>query len=177
MHEPTELITIGKIERPFGVKGEVRVRSLSDVPGRFEGLQQVTLVTPTGQSVDASVTRVRRVRGAYIVSLDVLETPEQAAQFRGSWFKIPKELTPPLPQGQYYEFELQGLTVVDETGWVLGTVEEILDTPGNHVFVIRGGDAEHLLPATKDVVRSVDHEERRMTVRWAAAAMGSSDAV
>ena len=41
--DQAELVTIGRIERSFGVRGEARVRSLSDVPGRFEELRQVMI--------------------------------------------------------------------------------------------------------------------------------------
>ena len=173
----SELITIGKIEKPFGVKGEVRVQSLSDVPGRFEGLTRVTLVTVSGQCVDVTVRSVRKIKDGYLLSFEGVNTPEEAVQFRGSVIKSPKELAPALPPGQYYEFQLIGLIVSNEAGLVLGTLEEILETPGNHVFVIRGTSGEHLLPAIKEVVRSVDLDAGSMTVRWAADMRETADAV
>lgn len=165
MADTTELIAIGQIVKPFGLKGEVRVRSLSDVPGRFESLKQVTLVTSTGRTVETVVNRMREEQGGYIVGFEAFSTPEEAAAFRGSLIKIPRDLTPPLPPGQYYEFDLLGMTVTDEAGLVLGTLEDILDTGGNHVFVVRQDGRERLIPATRDVVASVDVERRTMTVR------------
>ena len=50
--DQAELVTIGRIERSFGVRGEARVRSLTDVPGRFESLGQVTIVGPAGKTLD-----------------------------------------------------------------------------------------------------------------------------
>ena len=44
-----DVVTVGQIERPFGVKGEVKVRSLSDVPGRLEALTRVSLVAKGGR--------------------------------------------------------------------------------------------------------------------------------
>ena len=64
-------MTIGKIERPFGVRGEVKVRSLSDVPGRFEHLNQVQVVGADGASCrDRTVTHVRRAGDTYIVRFE-----------------------------------------------------------------------------------------------------------
>ena len=100
MTETAELVAIGKIEKPFGVKGEVRVRSLSDVPGRFEGLTQVTLVAPSGRALVAGVTRVRADGNSYVLGFDAFTTPEEAAVFRGWLIKIPRDLSPPLPAGQ-----------------------------------------------------------------------------
>jgi 16S rRNA processing protein RimM len=160
-----ELVTIGMIEKPFGVRGEVRVRSLSDVPGRFEGLTTVTLEAPSGKTVTATVRSVRAAHSAYVLGLDACSTPEEAAVFRGWSVRIPQGSAPPLPQGQYYEYELIGLSVRDEAGHALGTLEEILETPGNHVFVVRGKDGEVLIPATKGAVVAVDLSRGTMTVR------------
>ena len=160
-----ELVTIGMIEKPFGVRGEVRVRSLSDVPGRFEGLTTVTLEAPSGKTVATTVRSVRALHTAYVLRLDACSTPEEAAMLRGWAVKIPPGSSPPLPQGQYYEYELIGLSVRDEAGHELGTLAEILETPGNHVCVVRGKDGEALIPATKDAVAAVDLSSKTMTVR------------
>ncbi len=162
-----ELVTIGMIEKPFGVRGEMRVRSLSDVPGRFEGLTRVTLESPAGVVKPAAIRSVRAVHGAYLLGLDVCSTPEDAAMFRGWTVKIPKGSAPPLPPGQYYEYELIGLSVKDEAGHPVGVLEDILATPGNHVFVIRGEQGETLIPATKDAVVGVDVSNKTMTIRQA----------
>lgn len=167
----TELIAIGRIVKPFGVKGEVWVRSLSDVPGRFRDLAggiEVTLEAPSGRSIKTGVTRVRPDRGSgdfYVLGFDALATPEEAARFRGGLIKIARAQAPPLPEGQYYEFQLVGLTVKDDTGRVLGELEEVLETGSNHVFVVRGEGREILIPGTKEVVVAVDLDEQTMTVR------------
>ena len=64
MTEPVELVAIGVIEKPFGVRGEMRVRSLSDVPGRFEGLTRVTLEAPSGAVKETAVRSVRAMNGS-----------------------------------------------------------------------------------------------------------------
>ena len=150
MADPVELVAIGMIEKSFGVRGELRVRSLSDVPGRFEGLTRVTLEAPSGTVKEATIRSVRAMNGSYVLGMDVCSTPEEAAMFRGWTLKIPQGSAPPLPQGQYYEYELIGLVVQDETGRLVGTVEDILRTPGHHVFVVRGEDGE-VRPGTDDV--------------------------
>lgn len=160
-----DLIAVGQIVKPFGVRGEVKVRPLSDVPGRFQGLRQVTLVAPSGRSVTTVVTRVRADRGFYVLGLEAFSTPEEAAVFRGGLIKIPRDQAPPLPDGQYYEFDLVGMTVSDEAGRTLGTLEEVLETGSNSVFVVRREGREILIPGTKEAVASVDVRARTMIVR------------
>lgn len=167
MAEPVELVAIGVIEKPFGVRGEMRVRSLSDVPGRFEGLTRVTLEAPSGAVKETTIRSVREMNGSYVLGMDVCSTPEEAGLFRGWTLKIPQGSAPPLPQGQYYEYELIGLAVQDEAGRPMGTLEAILKTPGHHVFVVRGEQGEVLIPAAKDVVAAVDVSKKTMTIRRA----------
>lgn len=177
MADSAELIAIGKIEKLFGVRGEVRVRSLSDVPGRFEGLTQVTLVAPSGRALVTGVTRVRANGNSYVLGFDAFTTPEEAAVFRGGLIKIPRGQAPPLPAGQYYEFDLIGMTVVDRAGQLLGTLEEVLETASNHVFVVRREGREILIPAIKHAVASVDVENRTMTIRSVKGLVEGDDSV
>jgi 16S rRNA processing protein RimM len=169
MGEGPELIAIGKIVKPFGLRGEVKVLSLSDVPGRFQGLKNVTLEAPSGRTVSAAVTRMREERGGFVLGFDALSTPEEAAAFRGGFIKIPRTQSPALPEGQFYESDLIGMTVKDEAGRILGELQDILDTGANHVFAIRKDGREVLMPALRGVVASVDVVSRTMTVRWSQA--------
>lgn len=160
-----DLVAIGQIVKPFGVKGDVRVRSLSDVPGRFEGLRQVTVETPSGKTMETIVSHVRKDIDSYVIGLEAFTSPEQAASFRGSLIKIPEDQVPALPDGQYYEFQLIGMTVTDEQGELLGTLEDILDTGSHPVFVVRRGGREWLIPGRHAVIASMDVTQRTMAVR------------
>ncbi|WP_455377521.1 ribosome maturation factor RimM [Petrachloros mirabilis] len=161
----TDLVTIGKIERPFGVKGEVKVRSLSDVPGRFEHLDQVSLLSTTGRLIEGRVTHVRRAGISYIVRLAGVSTPEEAGLLRGALIQIPHEESSSRPGDTLYECDLIGMTVVDEAGQDLGMIETILEMPAQQVFVVRKGDRELLIPAVKHFVEAVDLKRRQMIVR------------
>src|SRR5919202_995814 len=122
-----ELVTIGQILKPFGVKGEVRVRSLSDVPGRFERLETVMLETSGGQTLSTSVDHVRADHDSYVVRFTAFSTPEEAAPFRGALVKITRDPTLALPEGQYFEYDIIGITVKTVDGRLLGTLKEVLD--------------------------------------------------
>lgn len=163
--QAADLVAVGKIVKPFGLRGDVRVLSLSDVPGRIQGLKQVMLVAPSGRTVSASVTRLREERGGFVVGFDVFSTPEEAAVFRGGLIQIARDEVPTLPEGQYYECDLIGVTVRDEAGQFVGTLEEIVATGGHPVFAVRRDGREVLIPATRSVVASVDLAGRTMTVR------------
>lgn len=161
----TDLVTIGKIERPFGVRGEFKVRLLSDVPGRLDQLKQVQVLRPTGQMVDRTVTRIRRAGSTYIMGLDGVTTPEEAGMLRGGLIQVPRSPAATLSADVYFEYDLIGMTVENERGEEVGVLETILEIPDNHLFVVRKGTEEVLIPAAKSFVTSVDLTHRRMMVR------------
>jgi 16S rRNA processing protein RimM len=173
----TDLVTIGKIERPFGVKGAVKVRSLSDVPGRFDQLSAVSVMSAGGQMVDRTVTHVRRAGPTYIMQFDGITTPEEAGTLRGALIQVPR-CEPSSRQGDaLYECDLIGMTVVDEAGHDLGLIEKIWDLPGHQVFVVKQEGREVLIPAAKDFVTAVDLAQKRMTVRTIEGLVESSYAL
>ena len=159
-----ELITVGRIVKPFGVRGQVRVESLTDVPGRLEHLQDVILVLPTGRQIETTVTDVQVDGRSHLLKFAAFSTPEEAKAFRGAWLTIPKGPVPPAPEGHWYQFELIGLTVKDQTGAILGVVADVLEFPGQHMFVVRGEEKEILIPASRKWVTGIDIDGSVMTV-------------
>ena len=160
-----DLVTVGKIERPFGVRGEFKVRSLSDVPGRLDHLTQVQILEQTGQMLDRTVTHVRRAGSVYIMGLVGMTTPEEAGMLRGGLIQVPRRPEATLAADVYFECDLIGMTVENERGDEVGIIEAILEIPDNRVFVVRKGTEEVLIPAAKNFVTSVDLARRRMIVR------------
>ena len=160
------LVTIGQILKPFGIRGDVKVESMSDVPGRFEGLETVYLThqhegaTP----LETIVTQVRAVNAVYLVRFSAFSTPEEASQFRGAWVQIPMSSELPREPDTFYQFELIGLRVEDPDGQHMGIVEEILEYPQHHVLVVRNKEAEMLLPASRKTIERVDLDNQCLHV-------------
>ncbi len=170
------MVAVGKLVKPFGVRGQVRVLSLTDVPDRLENLKEVTLESPTGKTLVTTVTNVRTDGRSYLLGFANFSTPEDVKAYSGAWLKIPEDDVPPSPEGHHYQFELIGLTVRDESGKVLGTLEEVVEVPHHHLFVIRGGGKEYLLPALRKWIPSIDVAGGVMTVA-STAEWGGDDAV
>ena len=156
------LVTIGRILKPFGVRGEVKVESLSDVPGRFEGLQTVYLTLPHEAATprETTVTHVRGVTAGYLMKCSAFSTPEEAAHFRGAWIQIPMSAELPREPDTFYQFELIGLRVEDPDGQQMGTVEEILEYPQHHLLVVRNQEAEFLIPVNRRAIEKIDLDKQ-----------------
>ncbi len=158
------LITIGKVVKPFGVKGEMRIEPMTDFPERFKGLDRVYLVAPSGKEVACEVRSVRNTGSILFIQLAGYDSPEKAKSINGWLIKIPEEEAVPLPEGIFYWFEIIGMEVISESGEKLGTIVDVFETGSNDVYVMKKGRKETYIPATKEIVKQVDRKAKRMVI-------------
>ncbi|MFA5072913.1 MAG: ribosome maturation factor RimM [Nitrospirota bacterium] len=159
------LITIGKVLKPWGVKGELKIMPLTDFPKRFQDLDRVSLVSPAGKEIICDIASVRYDANEIpFFCLKGYETPEKAKLFNGWFIKIPREQAVPLPEGRYYWFQLIGMDVFSEAGEKLGTITDIFETGSNDVYVVKRGRKEIYIPAIRDIIKQVDPAQNRMVI-------------
>jgi len=163
--QPESLVAIGKVLKPHGVRGEIRVQILTDFPERFHETPEVHLVSPEGSVLPKKVEAVRFHSAWVLVKLAGIQDPESAAKFRGWLVSVPETELVELESDEYWHFQLEGLEVRDESGTVLGRLEEVLQTPGHDLYSVRGPSGEVLIPAVAEFVVSVDLEAGQMVVR------------
>jgi len=108
--------------------------------------------------------RHRLQGGRLILKLEGIEDRPAAETLRGALIRVPLCQAVKLPPGTYYWHEILGLLVQDESGRQLGNVVDILQTGSNDVYVVEAEKGQLLLPAIKDVVRSVDLKRGEMIV-------------
>jgi 16S rRNA processing protein RimM len=160
-------VIIGEIIKVHGVRGEVLVHSLSDVPGRFRELDIAMVIEPDGSSAMFAVDRVREGGQGVVVKLHGIDDREMAQErLIGRFLAVERTAVPPHGSGENYHFELVGLEVVRTDGGRVGVLESIIETGANDVYVVRGPQGgEILIPATREVVMQVDVRAGRMTIR------------
>jgi 16S rRNA processing protein RimM len=157
---PPGHVAIARLASPHGVRGAVKVIPLVDKRDRLSRGRAVTLA---GQR--RTIESARWQKGLAYLKLSGVDDREAAAALRGLLLTVPESELEPLPEGQYYRFQLIGLEVFDASGTSLGRVEEVLATGANDVYVVRGGErGEVLLPATSEVVRQIDVAGGRMVI-------------
>ncbi len=153
-------VAVGRVLGPFGLKGELKVQALSDNADRFKAKAKLW----AGRQ-PVSVAKAREAQGHLYLTFKGFPDRESVDTFRHALLQIPEAELPPLPEGEYYRFQLIGLTVVDRKGDVLGTLDEIIETGANDVYRVHPAEgADLLLPALVDVIVSVDLAEKRMVV-------------
>jgi 16S rRNA processing protein RimM len=161
LSEAVELLAVGTVVRPHGLRGELLLNSLTDFP---EHLASVEVVYLGDRAEPHPLARVRSQRGKFIIQLADCPDREAAEKYRGQVVQIKAEAAAPLPPGMYYHHQVIGLAAFTEEGEHLGELVEVLETGANDVYVIRGEQGELLLPVIPDVIRGIDVEGRRLTV-------------
>ncbi len=160
-----ELLEIGKIIRPQGLAGRLKVLSYLESQDVLDGLHELFIGRSAREAAVFPLHAVQKGREFFILALGGIEDKDAASKRVGSSVWMPSAAMKKLPDGEYYWHEIIGLEVVTEEGRVLGRIESVFPTGGNDVYVCRGEEKEILLPAIGDVVLKVDRERGIMVVR------------
>lgn len=156
------MIDVGKIVGVHGIKGEVKVVSLSTNPARFAVGSTVILAQTR---VRITVSSCRRHKDVLIIKFKEIADRNQAEAVKGSMLQIPQEEVAPLQEGEYYLFQLENLQVVTEDGESLGVVKDITSQGANDVYRVDMGNGDFLLlPGLKEVITKIDLSAGEMRV-------------
>jgi len=153
------LIVIGCSLKPFGTRGEIKIRPCTESLEVFDRSSELIF-----DHVPYKVRSIRLHRRSVLAVLEGIDTPEQARQLCGSLVKTDEENLPPKEEDEYYWFELIGMTVYTTKGRDLGKIAQITRTGANDVLHVEGIYGEVLLPMIDEVVVQVDTESGEMIV-------------
>lgn len=159
----TEWATIGKVVALFGIRGELKVLLLTDIPNRFAGLGAVYAGPDHTRRL---IQSVRPYKGEMIVlKLEGIDDANTAESLRDQNLAIPVSELAQLPPDSYYQHDILGLMVITLDGQKLGSIVDIIVTGSNDVYVIKAPDGSQvLIPAIKDVIKQVDLIRRTMYI-------------
>jgi 16S rRNA processing protein RimM len=161
-----DLVVVGRVRRPTGIKGAVLVEIYSGIPDRFvisdtviaDGKQYEIIAT--GKSGDSAKLTFANI-----------DSSEKADHLRDLELSVPAEELPVNPPGIYYHYEILGLNVVTTKGQKLGNLTEILETGSNDVLIITPEQeseekkpAEILIPVLDGIIADVDKESNTMKI-------------
>jgi 16S rRNA processing protein RimM len=174
--EPPAALTLARVLRPWGRRGQVAAEILTDFPERLNGLGRVWLADGRGASREASVVSCRlpvKAGGPAIIQFAGVASIDDAEKLRGLEIQVPFSERTALPSGRYYISDLVGCLVWEEGAAApLGTVREVqpLAETGQTaeawvlaVATAQGG--ELLIPLAAEICTSIDLAARRIGVR------------
>lgn len=155
-------LAVGKLRKTHGLEGFLAMEVLTDYPDRLRPGRTVYL---GASHAPVKILATRPVNEGLLIHFEGDHTPEEARLKTNLLVFVRTDEIPPLPEGEYYHHQLIGLQVETVDGEILGTLDDILETRANDVYVVKFPDRpELLIPAIKDVIISVDIVRKVMVV-------------
>ena len=155
-----ETLKIGIAVKPQGVRGEIKIKPLTDDPARFNSLKEVI--------IDEKVYKIANVRisaSEVFVMFFGINDRNEAEKFRGKFLSVTRENAIKPKKDNYFIADLIGMTVIDESGKEYGKIDEI--TEGNtDIIWLKNSECKRLsFPFLKRVLTDVDIKKGEMTVK------------
>ena len=132
--ESTRLIKVGRVAGAFGVKGEVRITAFTEDP---KALIKFGALLREDGSPGLTVAAGRAQKGAVVVRVDDITTPEQADALRGLQLFVPREIFPEPDEDEFYLADLIGLAAVAPDGKPLGRIKSVRDFGAGDILEIQ----------------------------------------
>lgn len=162
-----DYLVIGEILRPHGIRGEARMRIMTGHPEHLSELEQVYLSEDElgGQVKAYPLHSVRLHQNYALLKFDAIDTREQVERLRGLYVLVDIDHAVPLDEGEFYLYELIGMSVVTTDGETLGTLTEVLETGANDVYIVDSPTyGQVLIPVIETVVLKTDIDAGVITV-------------
>ena len=152
-------VAMGRISKPHGVRGELKVIPYSEAPAALAAYRKLYIAADDRESMRAwTCQRVREQGRRLIVQLRECCNRTQAESRVGMELWIPKAALPPLEEDEFYLHDLIGREVVLTRGPAVGKIKGFLERRGQEVLVVAGRGHEHLIPLHRDFIVSLERK-------------------
>ena len=159
-----DMVVVGRIARPHGLRGHVIVNPDTDfVETRFRPGADVWIRTAGGER-RLTITSARVQGGRPVIAFDGLPRIEDVEGMGGLELRIPEDALQPLGSGQYYEHQLVGCTVETTGGAAVGSVVRVEGGAGGSRLVVEGRRGEVLIPLAVEICVDIDVAAKRIQI-------------
>jgi 16S rRNA processing protein RimM len=160
----SDLVIIARAVKPRGLKGELVAELLTDFPERFEGLEELVLVSPGRERRVGRLENYWFQNDRVILKLAGYDDVEAAKELVGFEFAVPESERVPLPSDHYYDWELEGCTVKVGSESI-GKVQSVIRTGGTEILAIADENGkESLIPLVDSIVVEIDAAGKTIVV-------------
>lgn len=161
----TAYVTVGRVGSPYGVRGWLKVQPYTESDTSL--LEYSPWYIAKQDSWEILAIEDKKTHGnGIIIKLTGIESPEEARLLTGKLIAVLRSQLPHLKKDEYYWSDLEGLTVINKHGDILGTVIYLMETGANDVLVVKG-TKEHAIPYLPgSVILSVDLIKKEIHVDW-----------
>lgn len=160
-----DLLEVGRLRKPWGLKGELAVDWFAGTPPVGKGGRVLLKRKDRDEFVAYTVARLKAQGNFFVVAFEDVKDRTAAEHIDADQIWVAKQDLPKLEEGEFYTYQILEMNVYTEAGALIGPVVEVTSTGSNDVYVVKSGDRELLIPAIEDVVVSIDADSKRITIR------------
>lgn len=153
-----ELVAVARVVKTRGVHGEVDAYLLTDFPERFDGLEKLIAVTPSGERKTLLIEKSWLHGGRVVLKFNGYDSPETAQALVGFELAVPEAEAIELEEDEFYDWQLMGCRVETIEGREVGRIREILHTGAAPVLVVVNEEnrRENLIPLAETICVEID---------------------
>lgn len=154
---------IGLVMKPHGLKGDVTISLDADAPLDFSEIESV-FIEIENNFIPYFIESISLRGEKAFVKFDDVSDPESAKKISKHAIYLLKSSRPKSGKGEFYDDEVIGFDVIDETIGPLGKITGVLQTGLNKLFTVDYPQKEILIPVNSPLVVSVHKSTRKITV-------------
>ncbi|MFV9503298.1 MAG: ribosome maturation factor RimM [Oscillochloridaceae bacterium umkhey_bin13] len=161
-----DLLLIGQIFAPFGVRGQLKLKAITDRPEHIARVVRTVYLHQGNALTEHTLTRLHEHKpGLLIMTLREVTDRDAAEALRGAEVYIREAEAAPLAEDEYFLHQLIGLAAITTDGTTIGTVREVLTTGAGEVLVItREGQPDALVPMVRQFITELDLAAGRIVI-------------
>lgn len=162
-------VRIGRILGPQGVRGELKILALTDLPERFLSMEKMRVFSDEGVfRRELTLLSARRVehKGLIVAETEEISSRSEAEGLVGNYIEIEPEERYPLEEGEFWIDDLIGMAAVNgESGETLGTLRDVVSAGEQDIYIIRDENGkDHYIPAVREFITEVNLEKRKISI-------------
>lgn len=161
-----EILHIGKVGAPHGLRGEVKVQPMTDDNNRFKQLKDCFIVSEDDKNrIPAVCEGVRFLNDQVLLKLKSYEDRDMAATLRGQFISVDREHAVELPADTWFICDLIGCEVYAQKYGYLGKLVDVIQQSAHDVYIVRHKpQPDILIPVLKTIINKVDLAATRIDV-------------
>lgn len=153
---------IGKIINTHGIKGELKILPLTEDISRFDSLEEVYIGE---DKLKVKTIGVKYNKDIPIVKFNEFDNINQVLKYKEEYLYVSDDNLIELREDSYFIFDLIGCKVEDMEGSHIGFVEDVIENPGNDVYVIKDKDKEYLVPVIKEFIKEINIDNKLIRIK------------
>jgi len=175
MEQKAGYLVIGKVARPFGLKGEVKVFPITDLKDRYNYLYYVFVKSEKSEKSEKNGGKYHKVEiedmrfshDIVLLKFKGYDTKDSVKAFMGKLLFIDRDHAAPIAEGSYYYHDIYGCRVRTKDGIMLGRVSDIQNAGSCDIYVVQSEkkqDDFYYIPAISDVIKKIDIHAKEIEI-------------